>query len=69
MGLFKNLFSSGEKEYVCRCKRITEEMLVKSIKEGNYTYEALTEKTKVGLGLCRGKKCRAKIEEIIEKNR
>lgn len=69
MGLFKSLFGGEEKEYICKCKKITEEELIKAIKAGNNTYETLAKKTGAGLGICRGRKCKEKIQEIIERNK
>lgn len=69
MGLFKSLFGGEERAYICTCKKVTEEELIEAIKEGNDTYGTLTKKTGAGLGMCKGKRCRAKIEEILEKNK
>lgn len=69
MGLFKNLFGGENQEYVCKCKKVTEEELVKAIKEGYNTYDSLAEKTGAGRGMCKGKRCKAEIEEILKNNK
>lgn len=56
-------------ENVCLCKKITDEEIVKAVKEGATTYEAVKETTTAGTGCCRGGRCKSKIIEIINENK
>ena len=53
---------------ICLCKQITEEEIVKAVKDGAKTFEEVKEATEAGAGGCRGGRCKAKIIEIIENN-
>lgn len=64
MGLF-----SRDKNIVCRCKKITIERIIEAVKNGANTYEDIKEITGAGTGMCKGRKCRSKIEEIIAENK
>ena len=50
------------------CKKITEEEIVKAVKDGAKTFEEVKEATKAGSGCCKGGRCKNKIIEIIENN-
>ncbi|WP_195937808.1 (2Fe-2S)-binding protein [Romboutsia sp. 1001713B170131_170501_G6] len=54
---------------ICLCKGISEETIVKAIKEGATSVEAVKEKTEATSGPCRGSRCISKIEELIEKHK
>lgn len=54
---------------VCLCKGISEEVIVKAIKEGADTFEKVQEATEAGTGFCHAGRCRKKIEELIENNK
>lgn len=56
-------------ENVCLCKKITDEEIIKAVKEGATTYEAVQEATTAGTGGCRGGRCKSKIIEIINENK
>lgn len=53
---------------ICLCKKITEEEIVKAIKNGAKTFEEVKEATGAGSGGCKGGRCKSKIIEIIENN-
>lgn len=53
---------------ICTCKKITEEVIVNAVKEGAKTFEEVKDATKAGSGCCKGRKCKSKINEIIENN-
>lgn len=55
-------------ENICLCKKITEEEIVKAVKNGAKSFEEVQEATGAGTGGCRGARCKAKILEIIENN-
>ncbi|SHH59600.1 bacterioferritin-associated ferredoxin [Clostridium collagenovorans DSM 3089] len=54
---------------VCLCKGITEEEIIKAIKEGATSYEQVQETTSAGKGCCRGARCKGKINTLIEENK
>lgn len=51
---------------VCLCNKISEDTIVKAIKEGATTLEAVKEKTGATGGPCKGFRCKNKINELIE---
>ena len=53
---------------VCLCKGVTEEEIVKAIKDGAKTFEEVGNKTGAGTGGCKGARCRNKIETLIKEN-
>lgn len=53
---------------ICLCKQISEEVIVKAIKDGAKTFEEVKEATGAGAGGCRGGRCKGKIEELIKNN-
>ena len=53
---------------ICLCKKITEEDIVKAVKDGAKTYEEVKDATKAGAGCCKGRRCKDAIIEIIENN-
>ena len=54
---------------VCLCRGITEEAIVKAIKDGASTYEEVKEATGAGTGGCHGGRCKGKIEMLIAENK
>ncbi|AYE35117.1 (2Fe-2S)-binding protein [Clostridium septicum] len=54
---------------VCLCKGVSEEEIVKAIKEGAITFEEVREKTGAGSGFCHAGRCKGKIETLIEENK
>ena len=63
MGLF-----SSKEEYVCKCMHITEEEIVKAIKNGADTFEKVKEVTGAATKRCKGRRCRGPIEDLIKEN-
>lgn len=51
---------------VCNCRKVTEEEIVKAIKSGATTVEAVGEVTKAGTGCGR---CKPRIQELIDENK
>ncbi|MDA3730898.1 (2Fe-2S)-binding protein [Niameybacter massiliensis] len=54
---------------VCLCKGVSEETIIKAIKEGAITFEAVGEKTGAGTGVCHGARCKQTIERLIEEHK
>lgn len=54
---------------VCLCKQISEETIKEAIKNGATTLEAVKEATGAAAGACRGGRCAAKINQLIEENK
>lgn len=54
---------------VCLCRGISEEQIVKAIKDGATTFNEVKEETGAGTGGCRGARCQCNIELLIEKNK
>tara|TARA_B100000686_G_C16635651_1_gene887132 strand:+ start:118 stop:360 length:243 start_codon:yes stop_codon:yes gene_type:complete len=61
----KQLIDSFKK--VCLCRSIKAGTITTAIQEGSLTFEALRRKIGVGTGNCKAKRCRANIEERINK--
>lgn len=53
---------------VCLCKKISEEEIIKAVKNGAKTFDEVKEATGAGTGFCKGGRCKGKILEIIENN-
>ena len=51
---------------VCICRSVTGGTIMKSIREGNLSFEALRRAIRVGTGTCKAKRCRPKIEELLQ---
>lgn len=56
-----------EDKIICICNKVDEDTIIKAIKEGAVTVEAVREKTGATGGSCHGARCRKKVEELIEK--
>ncbi|WP_321834118.1 (2Fe-2S)-binding protein [Clostridium butyricum] len=53
---------------ICLCKKVSEEEIIKAVKDGAKTFEEVKEATSAGAGCCKGGRCKSKIIEIIENN-
>jgi len=51
---------------VCICRSVTGGTIMKAIREGSLTFEALRRAIRVGTGNCKAKRCRSKIEAQLE---
>lgn len=54
---------------ICLCRGISEEQIVKAIKDGATTFNEVKDETGAGTGGCRGARCQCNIELLIEKNK
>lgn len=52
---------------ICRCEEITEEEILKAIKDGATTVDEIKKFTRAGMGLCQGRTCRRTVEKILAK--
>jgi bacterioferritin-associated ferredoxin len=59
----KNLIDNFKK--VCICRSITAATIMRSIREGSLSFEALRRKIGVGTGNCKAKRCRQNIEKRV----
>lgn len=50
---------------ICRCEEVTEEEILKAIKDGATTVDEIKKFTRAGMGLCQGRTCRKTIEKIL----
>lgn len=50
---------------VCLCKGIRKSVFLKHIRAGIVTVEGLRKATGAGSGSCKGKRCTARIEELL----
>ncbi|MEM2122448.1 MAG: (2Fe-2S)-binding protein [Candidatus Bathyarchaeia archaeon] len=57
-----------KKRIICRCEEVSEEEILKAIKEGANDLDAVKRKTRAGMGLCQGRTCSRLIENIIHYN-
>ncbi|MGL4654527.1 MAG: (2Fe-2S)-binding protein [Sarcina sp.] len=60
------LFSKKDDNMVCIHKHVDKDTIVAAIKNGADTYEKVKEATGAGTGICKGLRCKKKIEELIE---
>ncbi len=51
---------------VCICRSITGGTILKAMREGSLSFEALRRKIRVGTGQCGAKRCREKIEAKVK---
>lgn len=51
---------------VCICRSVTGGTIMKAIREGSLSFEALRRAIRVGTGNCKAKRCRPKIEEQLQ---
>lgn len=65
MGLFSR-DKEEEKDMICVHKHVDRETIVNAIKNGADTYEKVKEATGAGTGICKGIRCKHKIEELIK---
>ncbi|MBQ8999234.1 MAG: (2Fe-2S)-binding protein [Clostridium sp.] len=54
---------------ICLCKNISEEVIKDAIKNGATSVEAVKEATGATTGFCKGGRCKAKIEALIQENK
>lgn len=54
---------------VCLCKGVSEETIVKAIKDGAKTFEDVKSATGAGTGGCGAFRCKSSILELIEENK
>lgn len=64
MGLF-----SKNTNIICKCKKVSKDEIVEAIKNGADTFEKVKEVTGAGGGMCKGRRCKSLIEEIISENK
>lgn len=50
---------------ICRCEEITKEEIVKAIREGARSINAIKRRTESGMGLCQGRSCERLIARIL----
>ncbi len=51
---------------VCICRSVTGGTIMKAIREGRLSFEALRRAIRVGTGNCKARRCRPKIEAQLE---
>ena len=51
---------------ICICRSVTGGTIMKAIREGSLSFEALRRAIRVGTGTCKAKRCRPKIEEQLQ---
>ncbi len=51
---------------VCICRSVTGGTIMKAIREGSLSFEALRRAIRVGTGNCKAKRCRPKIEAQLQ---
>jgi len=59
----KNLIDNFKK--VCICRSITAATIMRAVREGSLSFEALRRKIGVGTGNCKAKRCRQNIEKRV----
>jgi len=52
---------------ICRCEEVTEEEIVKAIKEGYDTIEELKRVLRIGMGPCQGRTCLRLVARILRR--
>ena len=52
---------------ICRCEDITEEDILKEIKNGCTTLEELKQRLRLGMGACQGRTCMALALRVLRK--
>lgn len=50
---------------ICRCEEVTKEEIIKAIRRGANTVNAIKRWTRVGMGLCQGKSCLQWVAKIL----
>lgn len=50
---------------ICRCEEISEEEIIKAIRDGATTVDEIKKFTRAGMGLCQGRTCRKAVEKIL----
>ena len=56
-----------KKAIVCRCEDLTEEDIIKAIKEGYTDIEELRKRLRIGMGPCQGRVCIQIVRKMLQK--
>ncbi len=67
MSLHQQVINQFKK--ICLCRSIKAGSIMKAIREGCLSFEALRRKIRVGTGDCKAKRCRAKIEGMVKEHK
>ena len=51
---------------VCICRSVTGGTIMKAIREGSLSFESLRRAIRIGTGNCKAKRCRPKIEALLQ---
>lgn len=51
---------------ICICRSIKGGTILAAMEEGTLSFEALRRRIRVGTGNCKAKRCRSKIEEMVQ---
>ena len=52
---------------VCRCQDITEEEILKAIRQGATTLDEIKRLVRAGMGPCQGRSCRRLVQQILSR--
>jgi NAD(P)H-nitrite reductase large subunit len=53
---------------ICRCEEVGEKEIIEIIKSGVTTIVGIKRRTRAGMGLCQGRRCRRLIAKLIAEN-
>lgn len=53
---------------ICRCEEVSEKEIIETIKSGVTTIAGIKRRTRAGMGLCQGRRCRRLISKLIAEN-
>ncbi len=51
---------------VCICRSVTGGTIMKAIREGSLSFEALRRAIRIGTGTCKAKRCRPKVDALLQ---
>ena len=51
---------------VCICRSVTGGTIMKAIREGSLSFESLRRAIRIGTGNCKAKRCRPKVEALLQ---
>ncbi|MBS7645740.1 (2Fe-2S)-binding protein [Candidatus Bathyarchaeota archaeon] len=54
-----------KRRIICRCEEVSEEEILKAVRQGATDLDAVKRMTRAGMGLCQGRTCSRLIENII----
>ena len=57
----------SKKAFICRCEDLTEDDVLKAIREGYTDLEELRRKLRIGMGPCQGRVCITLVKRILER--